>query len=164
MLLEFHTSPYDNPFHPVPLSFLPGFELEVHVLFVDDKSRSFVKENSNCDFYITSYENPLGTLENPKHSLPPNTTCRYHFHGKPNEIVWISFIKYYSASTDPPPAASIDTLNNDDDTNNNNNDECHAKLIIWDGDQTQQDKQQSYKKVCIHYNVGFTDVGFITFN
>ncbi|XP_057327252.1 uncharacterized protein LOC130668799 [Microplitis mediator] len=146
MLLEFHTSPYDNPFHPVPLSFLPGFELEVHVLFVDDKSRSFVKENSNCDFYITSYENPLGTLENPKHSLPPNTTCRYHFHGKPNEIVWISFIKYYSASTDPPPAASIDSLNNDDDTNNNNNDECHAKLIMWDGDQTKQDKQQSYKK------------------
>lgn len=31
MLLEFHTSPYDNPFHPVPLSFLPGFELEVKV-------------------------------------------------------------------------------------------------------------------------------------
>ncbi|CAG5108501.1 Similar to Cdcp2: CUB domain-containing protein 2 (Mus musculus) [Cotesia congregata] len=123
MLLEFHTSPYDNPFHPVPLSFLPGFELEVHVLFVDDKSRSFVKENSNCDFYITSYENPSGTLENPKHSLPPNTTCRYHFHGKPNEIVWISFIKYYSASTDPPPAASIDSLNNDDDSNNNNNDD-----------------------------------------
>lgn len=33
MLLEFHTSPYDNPFHPVPLSFLPGFELEVQVIF-----------------------------------------------------------------------------------------------------------------------------------
>ena len=31
ILLEFHTSPYDNPFHPVPLSFLPGFELEVQV-------------------------------------------------------------------------------------------------------------------------------------
>lgn len=31
MLLEFHTSPYDNPFHPVPLSYLPGFELEVQV-------------------------------------------------------------------------------------------------------------------------------------
>lgn len=33
MLLEFHTSPYDNPFHPVPLSYLPGFELEVQVSF-----------------------------------------------------------------------------------------------------------------------------------
>ena len=31
MLLEFHTSAYDNPFHPVPLSYLPGFELEVQV-------------------------------------------------------------------------------------------------------------------------------------
>ena len=36
MLLEFHTSPYDNPFHPVPLSFLPGFELEVQVIRVDN--------------------------------------------------------------------------------------------------------------------------------
>lgn len=34
MLLEFHTSPYDNPFHPVPLSFLPGFELEVQVSII----------------------------------------------------------------------------------------------------------------------------------
>lgn len=33
MLLEFHTSPYDNPFHPVPLSYLPGFELEVQVMY-----------------------------------------------------------------------------------------------------------------------------------
>ncbi|KAJ9599579.1 hypothetical protein L9F63_009940, partial [Diploptera punctata] len=31
MLLEFHTSPFDNPFHPVPLSYLPGFELEVQI-------------------------------------------------------------------------------------------------------------------------------------
>ncbi|XP_063974900.1 uncharacterized protein LOC135161350 [Diachasmimorpha longicaudata] len=123
MLLEFHTSPYDNPFHPVPLSFLPGFELEVQVLFVDEKSRTFVKENANCDFHITSYESQSGLLENPKHSLPPNTTCRYHFQGKPNEIVWISFIKYYAASTDP--ASSIDSGN-----------ECNAKLLIWDGNPT----------------------------
>lgn len=42
MLLEFHTSPYDNPFHPVPLSFLPGFELEVQVrLFENFSIRPF---------------------------------------------------------------------------------------------------------------------------
>ncbi|XP_076634895.1 uncharacterized protein LOC143348505 isoform X2 [Colletes latitarsis] len=123
MLLEFHTSPYDNPFHPVPLSFLPGFELEVQVLFVDEKSRSFVKENNNCDFYISSDESSSGVLENPKHSLPPNTTCRYHFQGKPNEIVWLSFVKYYAASADA--AAGIDVAS-----------DCNAKLLIWDGDHT----------------------------
>lgn len=32
MLLEFHTSAFDNPFHPVPLSYLPGFELDVEVI------------------------------------------------------------------------------------------------------------------------------------
>lgn len=31
MRVEFHTSPYDVPFHPNPVTFLPGFELEVHV-------------------------------------------------------------------------------------------------------------------------------------
>ncbi|XP_043485258.1 uncharacterized protein LOC122513084 [Leptopilina heterotoma] len=128
MLLEFHTSPYDNPFHPVPLSFLPGFELEVQVLFVDEKSQSFVKESENCNFLISSFESPSGLLENPKHSLPPNTTCRYHFQGKPNEIVWISFIKYYSATIDP--ASSIDTI--DSPT------ECNAKLLIWNGDHSSE--------------------------
>lgn len=34
MLLEFHTSAFDNPFHPVPLSYLPGFELDVEVIIV----------------------------------------------------------------------------------------------------------------------------------
>ncbi|XP_076243023.1 uncharacterized protein LOC143184574 [Calliopsis andreniformis] len=132
MLLEFHTSPYDNPFHPVPLSFLPGFELEVQVLFVDEKSRSFVKENSNCDFYISSDESSSGILENLKHSLPPNTTCRYHFQGKPNEIVWLSFIKYYAASADT--AATINVAS-----------DCNAKLLIWDGDHT-LDKLSSTRK------------------
>lgn len=31
LLVKFHTSPYGNPFHPLPLSYLPGFELEVEV-------------------------------------------------------------------------------------------------------------------------------------
>lgn len=91
------------------------------MLFVDEKSPTFVKENDNCDFYISSYDSPSGSLENPKHSLPPNTTCRYHFQGKPNEIVWISFIKYYVATADSAP--STDSAN-----------DCNAKLLIWDGD------------------------------
>lgn len=88
---------------------------------MDEKSRSFVKENNNCDFYISSDESSSGVLENPKHSLPPNTTCRYHFQGKTNEIVWLSFVKYYAASADA--AASIDAAS-----------DCNAKLLIWDGD------------------------------
>lgn len=171
MLLEFHTSPYDNPFHPVPLSFLPGFELEVQVtsgnysvsceptvgwetvdrfvavylfpltlitrvlqvMFVDEKSRTFVKENNNCDFYISSEDSSSGVLENPKHSLPPNTTCRYHFQGKLNEIVWLSFVKYYAASAEA--STNIDVAS-----------DCNATLLIWDGDYT-SDKVTSVRKV-----------------
>ncbi|OAD54790.1 CUB domain-containing protein 2 [Eufriesea mexicana] len=136
MLLEFHTSPCDNPFHPVPLSFLPGFELEVQVLFMDEKSRSFVKENDNCDFYISSDESSSGVLENPKHSLPPNTTCRYHFQGKPNEIVWLSFVKYYAASADA--AVSIDVAS-----------DCNTKLLIWDGDRTIDKLVSTHKNIML---------------
>ncbi|XP_023246142.1 uncharacterized protein LOC106639496 [Copidosoma floridanum] len=130
MLLEFHTSPYDNPFHPVPLSFLPGFELEVQVIFVDERSTaSFVmKNNDKCDFYISSYESSSGMLENPKHSLPPNTTCRYHFQGKPNEIVWLAFVKYYAATTDP--TSSLAAVPGDAVPGT----ECNVKLLIWNGE------------------------------
>ncbi|CAK1556343.1 unnamed protein product [Leptosia nina] len=69
MLLEFHTSPYDNPFHPVPLSYLPGFELEVQ--------------------------------------------------GRPNEVVWVSFVKYHAAGTEP---AGFDQQK-----------DCSSQLTIWDG-------------------------------
>jgi hypothetical protein len=31
MLVEFSTSPCDNPFHPSPVSYLPGFELDIEV-------------------------------------------------------------------------------------------------------------------------------------
>lgn len=46
MLLEFHTSPYDNPFHPVPLSFLPGFELEVQVIL---RINNYINNNNNSE-------------------------------------------------------------------------------------------------------------------
>lgn len=109
----------------------------LQVLFVDEKSRSFVKENNNCDFYISGYETASGVLENPRHSLPPNTTCRYHFQGKVNEIVWISFVKYYAASSDP--AASIDTAT-----------ECNTRLQIWDG--AYSSEKISSAKVIIRMN------------
>lgn len=51
MLLEFHTSPYDNPFHPVPLSYLPGFELEVQVRFSDSKYCTLM-QILGCGSYI----------------------------------------------------------------------------------------------------------------
>ncbi|XP_044729645.1 uncharacterized protein LOC123292996 [Chrysoperla carnea] len=120
MLLEFHTSPYDNPFHPVPLSYLPGFELEVQVVFVDLDSQSYVREKGRCEFLVTTFHSSSGTLANPRHSLPPNTTCKYHFQGRPNEIVWISFIKYHSASID---STAFDQGNDGNAT----------QLKIWDG-------------------------------
>ncbi|XP_023940214.2 uncharacterized protein LOC112047349 [Bicyclus anynana] len=119
MLLEFHTSPYDNPFHPVPLSYLPGFELEVQVLYVDKDSHSYVSSDGRCRFVLRSSDKTSGVLRNPRHSLPPNTSCVYYFQGRPNEIVWVSFVKYHAAGTEP---AGFDQQK-----------DCSSQLTIWDG-------------------------------
>ncbi|KAE8742646.1 hypothetical protein FOCC_FOCC011826, partial [Frankliniella occidentalis] len=70
-------------------------------MYVDARSATYVKDPHRCEFLITSFESTWGMLENPRHSLPPNTTCRYHFQGKKRETVWLSFVKYHSAATDP---------------------------------------------------------------
>ncbi|XP_026734671.1 uncharacterized protein LOC113498735 [Trichoplusia ni] len=119
MLLEFHTSPYDNPFHPVPLSYLPGFELEVQVLYVEKDSHSYVRSDGRCRFVLRSSDKTSGVLRNPRHSLPPNTSCVYYFQGRANEIVWVSFVKYHSAGTEP---AGFDQQK-----------DCSSQLTIWDG-------------------------------
>lgn len=52
------------------------------------------------------------------HSLPPNTTCHYHFRGQRNEVVWISFIKYH--------------VTNERITEFDSG-ECDVQLQLWDG-------------------------------
>lgn len=77
-----------------------------------------MRQPGKCEFLLNAYESPSGELESPQHTLPPNTVCRYHFHGRRHETVWLSFIKYHS-TLDPavfePPS------------------ECSAQLRIWDG-------------------------------
>lgn len=85
---------------------------------MDVESHSYVREPNKCEFLLTTFDAPSGILENPRHSLPPNTTCRYHFQGRPHEVVWLSFVKYHAASADP---AAYDLA------------ECNAQLRVWDG-------------------------------
>jgi hypothetical protein len=37
----------------------------------------------------------MGHLLSPRHTLPPNTTCTYYFHGFPNDLIWISFTSHH---------------------------------------------------------------------
>lgn len=89
------------------------------ILFVDNKSPSYAKNTSQCEFFIKPFNNTnWGLLDSPRHSLPPNTSCKYHFQGSSHQTVWLSFIKYHAASTDP----NAYHLSN----------ECNARLRIWD--------------------------------
>lgn len=83
------------------------------------RSNNYVHDSTRCEFLITSFDSQWGVLENPKHSLPPNTTCRYNFQGRRQETVWISFIKYYASNAD---LTSYDVST-----------ECNTRLRVWDG-------------------------------
>lgn len=37
----------------------------------------------------------MGKIHSPRHTLPPNTTCTYYFHGQPGDLIWISFTSYH---------------------------------------------------------------------
>ena len=37
----------------------------------------------------------MGRLLSPRHTLPPNTTCTYYFHGFPNDLIWLSFTSHH---------------------------------------------------------------------
>ncbi|CAG9812676.1 unnamed protein product [Phaedon cochleariae] len=119
LLVKFHTSPYGNPFHPLPISYLPGLELEVEVFYVNKESPTYIEHGKKCEFLVTTFDNTSGLLKSPLHSLPPNTTCHYHFRGHPTEIIWISFIKYHVTSE------RLTDFNAED---------CDVQLQIWDGD------------------------------
>ncbi|XP_057659141.1 uncharacterized protein LOC130895692 [Diorhabda carinulata] len=121
LLVKFHTSPYGNPFHPLPISYLPGFELEIEIVYVNKESPTYIEHGKKCEFVVTSFDNPSGYLKNPLHSLPPNTTCHYHFRGQPRDIIWISFIKYHVINE------RLADFNTGD---------CNVELQIWDGDIT----------------------------
>ncbi|XP_026678700.1 uncharacterized protein LOC103508261, partial [Diaphorina citri] len=75
------------------------------ISYVDLKSNSYVQKSATsngrraCNFHLTSFDTGWGMLSNPKHSLPPNTSCVYHFQGRSEERVWLSFVKYYAGES-----------------------------------------------------------------
>uniref|UniRef100_A0A336KH36 CSON011022 protein n=1 Tax=Culicoides sonorensis TaxID=179676 RepID=A0A336KH36_CULSO len=81
LLVEFTTSPFGTftkP-HPNNINSLNGFQLEIDVRFVEQKSPTYAKNKRNCEFWIRGTGH--GILESPQHSLPPNSTCLYHLQG-----------------------------------------------------------------------------------
>ncbi|XP_055387186.1 uncharacterized protein LOC129615828 [Condylostylus longicornis] len=103
MLVAFHSSPFSAPLQ----SGIPnrGFELDVDILFADSDSYDFSKGPNKyiCEFHINA-SNPddvlfsrrgrMGRIVSPRHTLPPNTSCTYYFHGYPGDLIWLSFTSY----------------------------------------------------------------------
>lgn len=78
----------------------------------------FTRQPNKCEFTLNAFESTSGELDSPRHTLPSNTVCRYHFQGRRHEIVWITFLKYHSAVDQAAFEAPT---------------ECAPQLRIWDG-------------------------------
>ncbi|XP_058065903.1 uncharacterized protein LOC131215530 [Anopheles bellator] len=113
MLIAFHSSPFSAPLQSGQSN--RGFELDVDILFADSDSFDFAQGGSKCEFHINA-SNPdevllsrrgrIGHLLSPRHTLAPNTTCTYYFHGMPTDLIWISFTHYHLQILQPSSGSS----------------------------------------------------------
>lgn len=121
----------------------------MEVTFVDLKSPTYAKNKKQCEFWVRG--SGRGIIENPIHSLAPNTTCMYHLQGtgvfttydhlslntrRPNQPlpmsrfkVWLSVLKF---NLEPEfgvmnevSSGAIGVLQTQED--------CSGMLRIWDG-------------------------------
>ncbi|XP_029726486.2 uncharacterized protein LOC109623124 isoform X2 [Aedes albopictus] len=145
LLVEFTTSPFGTFSNPKTSSHsLHGFQLEVSVKFVDLQSPTYAKSKRICEFWLRGTGH--GVLQNPQHSLAPNTTCLYHLQGtealsldainiprrsgalstSPTRFkVWISIMKFELA---PEFGATEEQL-----IQYQTKQDCTGMLRIWDG-------------------------------
>ncbi|CAH2090673.1 unnamed protein product [Euphydryas editha] len=108
MLVAFHSSPFSAPPRAAAAHApLRGFELDVDVIFADSDSLDYAREARRCEFHVkaSSSEEELnatavnvrgrrGRLHAPTHTLPPNTSCTWTFHGRPGDLVWVYFSSF----------------------------------------------------------------------
>ncbi|CAH1638460.1 unnamed protein product [Spodoptera littoralis] len=117
MLVAFHSSPFSAPLRPpAPAAPLRGFELDVDVVFADSDSLDYAREARRCEFHVKASSSEeetnttiagsgrgrRGKLRAPAHTLPPNTTCTWTFHGRPGDLVWIYFSSFTQYSLVEP--------------------------------------------------------------
>ncbi|CAH4033002.1 uncharacterized protein LOC123715729 [Pieris brassicae] len=144
MLVAFHSSPFSAPPRAAPpLAPLRGFELDVHVIFADSDSLDYAREARRCEFHVkasssdeelngtsssASSRGRRGLIHAPTHTLPPNTTCTWTFHGRPGDLVWIYFSSFTQYSL-------VDSRRTESSASDRENDRaaCAVELRIWDG-------------------------------
>ncbi|XP_037073714.1 uncharacterized protein LOC119094908 [Pollicipes pollicipes] len=103
MIVEFRTSAFDRLSQPAlsrdklkhPTSYIPGFELDVSVRFVNISERTRFVDRSGCRYVFTSTISPVGLIGSPAHSLPSNTSCTYTLLGRSHERLWLYFLQYH---------------------------------------------------------------------
>ncbi|XP_058836455.1 uncharacterized protein LOC131693017 isoform X2 [Topomyia yanbarensis] len=145
LLVEFTTSPFGTFSSPETRRHsLHGFQLEVSVKFVDLQSPTYAKSKRICEFWLRGTGH--GVLQNPQHSLAPNTTCLYHLQGtearsldainiprrsgalstSPTRFkVWISVMKF---ELQPEFGSTDEQL-----LQYQSKEDCSGMLRIWDG-------------------------------
>lgn len=94
-----------------------GFEFDIHVNYIKKNPNSIHSEE--CVEVVKSFGSTSGVIYNPVYAMPSNSSCRYIFNGRRNEIVWLYFTKYNRGNDESIPHFG--------DSN------CRNRLIIYDG-------------------------------
>ncbi|KAJ0178028.1 hypothetical protein K1T71_005851 [Dendrolimus kikuchii] len=155
MLVAFHSSPFSAPLRPAaPAAPLRGFELDVDVVFADSDSLDYAREARRCEFHVKASSSEeesnatsagggrgrRGRLRAPAHTLPPNTTCTWTFHGRPGDLVWIYFSSFIQYSLVEP--RRVESGERDEEAGTgapapraapSPGGACAVELRIWDG-------------------------------
>lgn len=70
-------------------------QLEVTVRYVRSNELT-ANSKGTCLFLLDGHRNLSGVIYSPRHTMPPNTTCSYHFRGGTAfDRVWLYFLSYY---------------------------------------------------------------------
>ncbi|XP_028025677.1 uncharacterized protein LOC114239595 [Bombyx mandarina] len=149
MLVAFHSSPFSAPLRPAaPAAPLRGFELDVDVVFADSDSLDYARESRRCEFHVKASSSEeetnstagpggrgrRGRLRAPAHTLPPNTTCTWTFHGRPGDLVWIYFSSFTQYSL--VEARRVESNEREEESSTSAvalRAACAVELRVWDG-------------------------------
>lgn len=109
-------------------------------MFVNANSQMYTRQPNQCEFTLSAFESVSGELDSPKHTLPPNTVCRYHFQGRRHEVVWITFTKYHAAVDQSVFEAPT---------------ECFPQLRIWDGKLRSKNTNGKFQQINLDFFFSF---------
>lgn len=143
VIVEFRSSPLDTIY--ASTTAIEGFELKVKIVTVEPVQPSLLAGSTSssvgstnvlgqagkCQWNVTSSGLSRGLLTAPHQTWPLQTTCHFRFLGRPDERVWIYFVKYHFVGTSPRSSSRTSGISG---SGSQQLQQCRNVLRIAEGD------------------------------